>query len=636
MITSNELRKKYLEFFKERHHAVIPSSSLIPENDSTTLFTGSGMQPMVPYLLGEKHPEGYRIANSQKCFRTEDIEEVGDNRHTTFFEMLGNWSLGDYFKTEQIYWIFEFATKKLGLDPKRLYITVFRGNSEFGLPRDEEAAEIWKEVFEKEGIESPVVDFAEKKGMENGRIFYYDDSKNWWSRAGAPADMPIGEPGGPDSEMFWDFGDHLKLHESSAWKDKPCHVNCDCGRFLEIGNSVFMQYVRKENGFEELPNKNIDFGGGLERMVAAVNDNPDLFQIDIFRSMHKMLEKISGIRYGKNEEQNHAFRIIFDHLRAAVFLISDGALPSNKEQGYFVRRLMRRSIRFANVLKIDDDFCGKIAQVVIDAYTEAYPNLAKKQKLILSAIEEEEKKFRSTLRMGLRIFEKRIAKKNKGDILSGSHIFDLYQTYGFPIEMTEELAGEHGIYLDKEGFMDEVKKHQILSRAGSEQKFRGGLADHSEKIVKLHTATHLLHAALRKVLGPHVEQKGSNITKDRLRFDFTHPQKITDEEKQKVEELVNSAIEMDYPVSWQEMTVKEAKEKGAIGLFEDRYGERVKVYTIGNPEKKPEADKNAPTFSKEICGGPHVERTGVIGKFQIKKEEASSRGVRRIKAVIKD
>ncbi len=629
MDTKN-LRQKYLDFFRDRGHSIVSSSSLIPENDPTTLFTGSGMQPMVPYLLGEKHPEGTRIADSQKCFRAEDIEEVGDNRHTTFFEMLGNWSLGDYFKKEQITWMFDFITKELKLDPNKIFITVFGGDDAFGLGRDMEAVHIWKEKFKEVGIDAKDIENAETKGLQDGKIFYYNTSKNWWSRAGEPGNMPEGEPGGPDSEIFWDFGPELKLHENSEFKDSVCHVNCDCGRFMEIGNNVFMMYKRVADGFEELPGKNIDFGGGLERLVAAVNDDPDMFKIDVFAQARLVIEGLSGKKYGEDDENTFAFRVILDHLRAATFLISDGAVPSNKDQGYFTRRLMRRAIRYAHTLGIECEFCGDVARAYIAEYADAYPNLKETGALIVQSMSEEESKFGKTLETGLKKFNQSVS----GSEISAELAFDLYQTYGFPLEMTEDLARERGLTVDSKGFKEAFEKHQSISRQGSEAKFKGGLADHSEETTKLHTATHLLHAALRKVLGDHVAQKGSNITADRLRFDFSHGEKMTPEQKQDVEDLVNGAIQKDYPVSFAEMTVKEAEERGAIGLFGDRYDARVKVYSIGDPDAVPNADVSSKTFSREICGGPHVERTGVLGTFKIKKEEASSAGVRRIKATL--
>jgi alanyl-tRNA synthetase len=633
MITTNELRQKYLDFFKEKGHVIVSSSSLIPENDPTTLFTGSGMQPMVPYLLGEVHPEGTRITDSQKCFRTQDIDEIGDNRHTTYFEMLGNWSFGDYFKMEQIDWIFEFLTKEIKLDPNNLYITCFRGNEKIDIPKDEEAAKKWQEKFKEVNIDAKIVDFPEENGMQGGKIFYYDDTKNWWSRAGVPDNMPIGEPGGPDAELFYDFGEDLKMHEKSEFKDKPCHVNCDCGRFVEMGNNVFMEYMKTEEGYKPLKNKNIDFGGGLERLVAVANNNPDIFLTDSFDSIRENIERLSGKKYGEDENDTKAFRVIMDHLRATAFLIGDNAVPSNKDQGYFTRRVMRRAIRFAEKLGIEENFCPTIIKGVINYYKEYYPDLKEKEDVILTEVKKEEEQFRKTLEQGLKEFKKLLKgfeiafeKTNKKITeISGKQAFKLYDTYGFPIEMTEELAEEHNLTIDKPAFEEAFKKHQELSRKGAEQKFKGGLADNSEISTKYHTATHLLHSALRKVLGDHVGQKGSNITEKRLRFDFSHPEKMTDEEKKQVEELVNNAIQKNYKINFEEMSVEDAKSQGAIGLFEDRYDAKVKVYTVGEGDD---------VFSKEICGGPHVENTGDLGHFRIKKEQSSSSRVRRIKAIL--
>lgn len=633
MITTKELREKYLEFFKSKDHAVISSASLIPENDPTTLFTGSGMQPMVPYLLGEKHPMGDRITDSQKCFRAVDMDEVGDNRHTTFFEMLGNWSLGSYFKKEEITWMWSFLVEEIGIDPNRLYITCFRGAPEHDIAKDEESAKLWQELYVSKGISADIIDNAEHDGMQGGRIFYYDAGKNWWSRAGVPDNMPVGEPGGPDSEMFWDFGEEMGMHEKSQWADEPCHVNCDCGRFIEIGNNVFMAYKKTEQGFEELVQKNVDFGGGLERMAMALLDDPDIFKIDLFEQSRETVEKMSGKTYGEDEKETYAFRVILDHLRAATFLIADGAVPSNKDQGYFTRRLIRRAVRYGNDLGMTDLFTRQVAQGYIDTYKDVYTDLREKQDMILSELEKEEIKFRSTLESGIKEFEKLLKgfamafekTGNKVTEIAGKQAFKLYDTYGFPYEMTEELAEEHGLTVDKKGFDEAFEKHKNLSREGAEQKFKGGLADTGEMSVKYHTATHLLHDALRKVLGDHVAQKGSNITADRLRFDFTHGDKMTDEEKKQVEDLVNAAIQADYAVDFEEMTVEEAKGQGAIGLFGDKYGEKVKVYTVGNEDT---------IASREICGGPHVERTGEMGHFRIKKEESSSAGIRRIKAIL--
>ncbi|PJE58356.1 MAG: alanine--tRNA ligase [Candidatus Portnoybacteria bacterium CG10_big_fil_rev_8_21_14_0_10_36_7] len=609
-MTANELRQKYLEFFKSKGHIIIPSASLVPENDPSTLFTGSGMQPMVPYLLGEKHPLGTRIVDSQKCFRAGDIEDVGDNRHTTFFEMLGNWSLGDYFKKEQIFWMFEFLTKEIGLDPKNVYVTVFRGNEELGISRDSEAAGFWKEEFSKIGIEAKDVDFVENKGMQEGRIFYYGKD-NWWSRVGVPDNMPIGEPGGPDSEMFWDFGAELGIHEKSEYRDQVCHVNCDCGRFLEIGNNVFMQYVKTEKGFEQLPSGNIDFGGGLERILAAKNGDPDIFKTDLFVPIIGKIEKLSGEKYGESVSA-YDMRVIADHLKAATFLIADGVVPSNTQQGYVLRRLIRRAIRYGHLLGIEKNFTKQISEAVVEIYKDIYSDFGKNK--IFVELENEENRFRETLEKGLKEFEKM-------QNVSGADAFNLYQTYGFPLEMTEELALEKGIKINKKEFEEEFKKHQEKSRTASAGQFKGGLVDVSEITIKYHTATHLLLAAMRQILSPEIYQKGSNITAERLRFDFNYPEKLSAEQLKSIENLVNEKIGEKIEVEMMEMSKEEALKLAKVSFDPSKYGDIVKVYKIND-------------FSTELCGGPHVKNTGELGKFRITKEEASSAGVRRIKAVL--
>lgn len=638
-MTGQELREKYLEFFKSKGHTIIPSASLIPENDPTTLFTSSGMQPMVPYLLGEIHPMGTRIVDSQKCFRAVDIEEIGDNRHTTMFEMLGNWSLGDYFKKEQIRWMFEFLTKEVGLNPKNLYVTVFRGDETLKIPRDNEAVNTWQELFSSAGINSEAIDFSEKNGMQNGRIFYYAVEKNWWSRSGVPANMPLGEPGGPDSEIFWDFGAELKLHENSEFKEQLCHVNCDCGRFLEIGNNVFMQYVKTEKGFELLPKGNIDFGGGLERILAAKNGDPDIFKTDLFMPIINKIEEISGKKYGESAGI-YDMRVITDHLKAATFLIADGVVPSNTQQGYVLRRLIRRAIRYSLLLGIENNFTKLISEVVIEIYKEQYKKLEENRNTIFIELENEEKKFRGTLIKGLEILNKTINNLpvtisegidyQEDTQIFAKRIFDLYQTHGFPLELIlEELKNRNFKKFGEEKiiqiFNEEFKKHQELSRTASAGLFKGGLADSNVETTKLHTAAHLMLSGLRKVLGDGVFQKGSNITAERLRFDFTHIEKMTDDQIKEVENFVNEAILVDADVLRQEMSLSEAKASGAMGVFDDKYGEKVNVYTVS---------KNGVVFSREICGGPHVDHTGVMGHFKIQKEESSSAGIRRIKAVL--
>ncbi len=626
-MTIHEIRKAYLDFFAEKRHAILPSASVLPDNDPTTLFTGSGMQPMIPFLLGEPHAQGTRLADSQKCFRAQDIEEVGDNRHTTFFEMLGNWSLGDYFKQDQIAWMFEFLTKKVGLDPKNLYITAFRGNGQLGIPRDEEAVALWQAQFAAAGIDAKAVDFADRDGMQGGRIFYYDEKKNWWSRSGVPSKMPVGEPGGPDTEMFWDFApgrgnDHLHGRTDIEVFGSFCHVNCDCGRFLEIGNNVFMEYQKTEAGFVKLKQRNVDFGGGLERIAAALIGSPDVFKTSAFLPIIKLLEQRSGKSYDNSPDLKKSFRVIADHIRAATFIIGDprGVLPSNVGAGYVVRRLLRRAIREGRRLGIDGSFLPAIGQSVIEAFGEHYTELRTNQEKIQTELAKEEEKFGKTLEKGLKELEKMAGHGS----VSGEQAFTLFSTYGFPLELTEELLLERGMKVDREVFEAEFKKHQELSRTSSAGAFKGGLADQSVETTRLHTATHLLHQALRTVLGTHVEQRGSNITAERLRFDFSHGQKVTPEELAQVEALVNEAIRRNDAIRMEEMTVEEAKSRGVIGLFEDKYalvGNKIKVYFMGD-------------FSKEICGGPHVTQTGELGSFKIQREEAVSAGVRRIKATV--
>lgn len=645
-VSGNEIRTKYLEFMLKKGHEIVPSSALVPENDPTTLFTGSGMQPMVPYLLGETHPKGVRITDSQKCFRAEDIEEVGDNRHTTFFEMLGNWSFGDYFKEEQIEWIFEFLTKEVGIDPTKLYITAFGGDEDNGIPKDEEAPKIWQKLFAAEGITADIADIGSEedgyaRGMKEGeRIFYYEAKKNWWSRAGVPANMPEGEPGGPDSEMFYDFGTE---HDTSY--GEHCHPNCDCGRFIEIGNNVFMQYVKVgDKEFKELDNKNIDFGGGLERIAAAANGNNDVFTVDLLFNVIRQIADLTGKLYINEQE---AFRVITDHIRGAVFMIGDDILPSNSEQGYFVRRLLRRAVRYSDKIGMPAGELKNLAESVISTYEGHYTYLSEKREAIKEAIAAEEEQFRKTLDNGLKQFNKislqvhmtkdELERAKKGEKLEGletrkaisaKNAFDLFTTYGFPIELTEEIAEEKGLVVDRKGFNKLMEEHREKSRAGAEQKFKGGLADHSEKVVQYHTATHLMLAALRTLLGDHIHQAGSNITGERLRFDFTHPEKIEREKLDEIEVWVNNAIKTGGKVTIDMMEKDVAHADPTVeGSFWDRYPDEVKVYTVtGN---------DGTVFSRELCGGPHVENLeNIKGTFKIKKEESSSAGVRRIKAVL--
>jgi len=620
---SKDLRKRFLKFFEERGHKIIPSSSLIPENDSTTLFTGSGMQPLVPYLMGTLHPEGKRLVNIQKSFRAEDIEEVGDNRHTTFFEMLGNWSLGDYFKKEQLNWLFEFLTEEIKLDPKKIYASVFQGNKEIGINKDLESVQIWKDIFKRVGIEANDVDEAEKYGLQGGRIFYYSETKNWWSRSGVPANMPVGEIGGPDSEVFYDLGEELKRHENSKWRNQPCHINCDCGRFIEIGNSVFIEFIRSEKGFDPLPQKNVDFGGGLERILMVAQGKNNIFKTDLFINIIKKIQQLSGLRY---EDNMKSFEIIADHLRAVIFIMGDdkGIMPSNVDQGYIVRRLIRIAIYYGRQISIKQkSWAQEIAKVIVSDYKSIYPELIHNFEFIANNLEKEEIKFNKTLEKGLKKIE---TYKSNGKEITGKIAFDLYQTSGTPFAITEEELLKSGIKIKyPEQFKEELIKHQKLSRTASAGKFKGGLADVSEKTKKLHTACHLLLAALRKVLGGHVEQKGSNITAERLRFDFSHTEKLTMEQKIKVEKIVNEAIQNNLSVLSEEILLKDAKKQGAVGVFETKYGEKVKVYTIGEKDN---------FISKEICGGPHAKSTGGLGHFKIIKEESSGAGVRRIKAIL--
>ncbi|MBI2610398.1 alanine--tRNA ligase [Candidatus Kaiserbacteria bacterium] len=632
-MTVNEIRAKYLEFFEKRGHFIISSASLVPHNDPTTLFTGSGMQPLIPYLLGKDHPAGKRLANSQKSFRTEDIEEVGDNRHTTFFEMLGNWSLGDYFKKEELPWLFEFLTDEIDLDPSKLYVTAFAGDERLKLSRDTESAAIWKELFAKKGIDARDVVIGSQEdgarlGMQGGRIFYYDATKNWWSRAGAPENMPAGEPGGPDSEIFYDFG----LPHDARFGDE-CHPNCDCGRFLEIGNSVFMQYIKKslpapEGSFGLLPKQNVDFGGGLERIAAASENSADIFAIDVFSDIIGLLIHFSKKEY-TDSRYARSFRIIADHIRAATFIISDGVKPSNTERGYVLRRLIRRAAQHALKLSVgdkdkEDSMLVRAAVVTIEKYKEVYPELDGEAayKEITETIWNEEKQFALTLERGMREFE-RIASTGH---IEASEAYTLFTTHGFPFEMTLELAKERGIDVDEEGFKREMKKHQEISRAGVTQKFRGGLADTSEKTTRLHTAHHLLLKALQVVLGAHVKQRGSNITQERLRIDFSHGEKMSKEQLAEVERIVNEKIQEGIPVIRTEMSKEEAEKLGAEHEFGAKYPERVSVYSVGPLDK---------AFSIEYCGGPHVSNTSELkGTFKIQKEEAVAAGIRRIKAVL--
>ena len=612
MMTPDELRQSYLNFFANHGHAVLPSAALVPEDDPTTLFTGSGMQPLLPYFLGQPHPKGTRVVDSQKCFRSQDIEEVGDNRHTTFFEMLGNWSFGDYFKEEQLTWFFTFLTDVVKIDPQHLYVSAYAGNSELGIPQDTQAAEIWKKLFSE-------------KGITDQRVFFYGN-ENWWSRAGEPANMTPGEPGGPDSEVFYDFGPELKLHENSPFADQACHINCDCGRYLEIGNSVFMTYVRTETGFEELENKNIDFGGGFGRILAAMNQNPDVFTTDLFTPIISYLEEKSAQKYTQNKQTAQAFRVIADHMKAATMLAADGVFPSNKEQGYFSRRLIRRAIRYGQMIGIQHDFVSDLVPIIANIYQVTYPKVLKQASKIQHIFEVEEKKFKAALDKGLRIFSKEASQK-----LTAKTAFNLYESYGFPLEMSLEEAKNKDIEIEsniEKLFEKQKQAHADQSRTAAVGKFKGGLGDDSQATIRYHTSTHLLHAALRNILGKQVQQKGSNINAKRLRFDFSFDRALTPAEKEQVESQVNTWIQADLPVTKAILPKQEALDSGAVAFFIEKYPDTVTVYTVGR-------DQKTDWISKEFCGGPHVTHTGEIGEIEVFKEQSSGAGVRRIYARFK-
>lgn len=590
-LTTTELRKLFLRFFSEKGHTVIPSASLIPENDPTVLFTTAGMHPLVPYLMGAAHPAGTRLTDVQKCVRTGDIDEVGDASHLTFFEMLGNWSLGDYFKKESIEWSWEFLTdeKWLGIDKDRLYFTCFEGDE--NAPRDTYSHDRWVEM-----------------GVDPSHIFYLGAKHNWWIPG-------TSGPCGPDTEIFFDTG-----------KEKCCDAcdpSCSCGKYLEIWNNVFMEYFRPLNEpLRPLAKKNVDTGMGLERTIATLQGAESVYDTDAFTGILSKIAELSGKNYKESDETVKAFRIIADHIRTATFMLGDprGVVPSNVDQGYILRRLIRRALRYAMQLGMAEKSLSKIAEVVIADYGEVYPELHDNEKHIVMELDAEETRFQRTLVNGMREFE-RIKGNFQNGMIDGKNAFRLFDTFGFPIEFTEEMAKENGLKVDTEGFHKAFEEHQQKSKAGAEQRFKGGLAEATDETAKLHTATHLLQAALRKVLDESVSQKGSNITAERLRFDFSFPRKVTGDELKQVEALVQQAIDAGVDIICEEMTVPEARAKGAIGLFGDKYGERVKVYTMGE-------------FSCEICGGPHASNTGDLGTFKIKKEEASSAGVRRIKAVL--
>jgi len=657
-VTINDIRTKYLEFYKARGHTVIPSAPLVPQNDPTTLFTGSGMQPLITYLLGASHPEGARLVDSQKSFRAEDIEEVGDNRHTTFFEMLGNWSLGDYFKREQLPWVFEFLTDVVGLDPKKLYVTAFIGDEKNNVPRDTESAEIWQKLFSQKGVDAQIVEVGSEAdgyrlGMRGGRIFFYEARKNWWSRAGVPENMPAGEPGGPDSEIFYDFG---TPHDAKY--GERCHPNCDCGRFLEIGNSVFMQYIKQDDGsFKLLPKQNVDFGGGLERIAAASINNPDVFRTDVFDDIIALLEEFSKKSYDDSTYQR-SFRIVADHVRAAVFMLGDGVRPSNTERGYVLRRLLRRAAYNAQKLEVEKDsgaesLLNRCAIIVMEKYGTAYPEISGETayKEITEAIWNEERQFGHALDNAMRKFEKVIRatsdayepghdidEKNKSlSFLDPNVVFELITTDGMPREMIEEERKERNLVIEWDEVDKLLERHKTISRAGSEKKFKGGLADTSEATTRLHTAHHLLLKALQIVLGDHVKQRGSNITQERLRIDFSHGAKVTPQQRAELEKIVNEKIQEALPVVRSTMPKEEAEKLNAQHEFGAKYPDVVSVYSIGPAGATQGNPMFEQAYSIEFCGGPHVSNTGdlsVAGKFKITGEESVAAGVRRIKAVL--
>lgn len=626
-MNAQEIRKAYLEFCQKNGHKIIKRASLILKDDPTTLFTGSGMQPLLPYLLGKKHPDGVRLTDSQTCLRAQDIDDVGDNRHTTFFEMLGNWSLGDYFKEQQIRQFFEFLTDVVGLDPSKIYVSCFIGNKKYNIPRDDESAKIWQKVFAEKGIDAKIVELdtaenGDKLGLQGGRIFFYNDKENWWSRGGGLDTTPIGDPCGPDSEVFYDFGE--ENHDASFGEAHPAS---DSGRFMEIGNQVFMQYHRLEDGsFEPLEHKNVDFGGGLERIAAAKIDNPDVFQISLMKPIIEKIEEISDKKY---DENTASMRVIADHLRSAAFLAVDGCTPSNKEQGYVMRKFIRRAMAKAFDLGIEDNFVEQIIPVIVDIYAPDYQEVAEKGDEIVAVMVKEEKAFRRTLQKGLRELE-----KFSKDGLTGVELFQLYDTFGFPLELSTEEAVRRNISLSEnwqEEFNAKMKEQRERSQTASKGKFKGGLEGQTLEHRKLHTATHLMNAALHNMFEGQIAQKGSNINTDRLRFDFTFDRKLTDEEKKQIEDTVNEQISKGLDVSWAEYPTDYAlNELKAIGVFGDKYGETVKVYTMKAEGEKP--------FSVEICGGPHVDNTRELAeggkKFKIVKEQSSSAGVRRIKAIL--
>lgn len=623
-MNASEIRQKFLEYQTGRGHQVIAPARLVLENDPTTLFTGSGMQPLLPYLLGEPHPAGQRLADSQPCLRLQDIEDVGDPRHTTVFEMLGNWSLGDYFKQEQIPAFFKFLTEIVGLDPRKIYVTCFIGNEKYGIPKDTESAEIWQRVFAEAGVKAEIAEIGSsedgaKRGIkENEHIFFYDDHENWWSRGGGVETTPIGDPCGPDSEVFYDFGED----KQDVAKYGKSHPASDGARFMEIGNQVFMQYKRNQDGtFSELTKKNIDFGAGLERIAAAAMDSFDVFETSLLKPIITKLEAISGLNYADHTEE---MRVIADHLRGAYLLSAQGLVPSNKQQGYALRRLIRRAVMKATNLGIDQDFLAQIVPIIAENYQDLSSEILTNRADALNVLIREEQAFRRSIHRGLKELHKL---KDQG--LTGKELFMLQDTYGFPLELSLEEAKQNQISLSENWqaeFQASLDEQRQRSQTASKGMFKGGLEDHGEASVKYHTATHLLLAALQKIVDPNIAQAGSNITSERLRFDFNLDRKLTDEEKKQIEDQVNQWIQDDYPVSFAEYDKAYARDVlKAHGSFWEKYGDVVKVYTIGAAENP---------ISRELCGGPHVEHTGVLGHFKIKKEESSAAGIRRIKAIL--
>lgn len=616
-MTSAAIRKRYIEFFRQRGHQEIPPAPIVPPEDPTTLFTSSGMQQLVPFLKGRKHPLGSRLVNSQPCFRAEDIDEVGDTRHTTFFEMLGNWSLGDYFKAEQLPWIYEFLTTVVGLTPDRLYVTVFAGDAH--IPHDEESVGIWQQLL---GTDNPAQPGYQGFDPEV-RIYTYGAHQNWWSRSGTPEMMPTGEIGGPDSEVFFDFGARYRLHEESPQKDHPCHLNCNCGRFLEIANSVFIEYEKANDGsFMTLPKRNVDFGAGLERLAAASQDTPDIFTSDAFLPIIQQVAKSTGKQYEGQDKS--PMRVIADHLRAATVMLAQGVEPSNKTQGYILRRLLRRAALNLRNLggAIDSQALSSIAAVVLQQYQGIAVSATMTRERVREILEPEMTKFQRTLERGIKLID-----QQEPGTIDARFVFDLYQSHGIPFDISQELLARRGITIEKGAFATQFQRHQKLSRQAAAGLFKGGLADQEESTVKLHTATHLLHRALRAILGDHVRQEGSHITEKRLRFDFSHPQALSERQLRQVEELVNRKIAENLPVH---RTIEErqaALRSGALAFFKETYPQKVSVYTIGKDPKRG-------WFSKELCGGPHVRATGEIGALKIIKQQSLGTGKRRLYAIL--